>query len=63
MCKNGKHNLIIVYSHQNNYGECPTVRWCADCGGVVADVDIDGRTHPGYIRKMQFPKSAYKNKG
>lgn len=32
------------------------VRWCPNCGAIVVDADVDGRTSPGRISKMRFPK-------
>ena len=55
MCDGTNHNLKIIYIDHGNISET-VVRWCKDCGAVVVDKDIDGRTHPGYVRKMQFPK-------
>jgi hypothetical protein len=34
------------------------VRWCEDCGAVVVDAVIDGRTYPGDIKPMRFPQLA-----
>lgn len=36
--------------------EQDVVRWCTDCGAVVIDIDFDGRTYPGRVKEMQFPK-------
>lgn len=55
MCKAGKHNLIVIYSHARAYFESPTVRWCENCGAVVVDMDVDGRTFAGNIMPMRFP--------
>ena len=57
---NGKHNLKVIYS-SGMYGEYEVVRWCKDCGAVVVDMDFDGRTAPGRIRKMEFPKETSLN--
>lgn len=38
------------------------VRWCAKCGAVVIDTDLDGRTMPGDILPMQFPRIATKKR-
>lgn len=57
MCINGKHDLIVIYSHRALYNEEPTVRWCVDCGAVVVDMDYDNRTNAGQIMKMKFPES------
>lgn len=34
------------------------VRWCRNCGGIVVDVDVDGRTQPGGAMSMQFARIA-----
>jgi len=55
MCDGTNHNLKVIYGSGNDM-EMDVVRWCADCGAVVVDIDADGRTMmPGGIRKMQFP--------
>lgn len=56
-CLKGQHNLIPVYSH-GTADEETVVRWCPDCGAVVVDKDIDGRTFAGNVRKLQAPKLA-----
>ena len=56
-CSKGQHNLIPVYSHGTDDEEV-VVRWCPDCGAVVVDKDIDGRTMPGKVRPLQAPKLA-----
>lgn len=56
MCKNGKHDLRIVYEEEVGYGKSHVVRWCAICGSIVIDIDVDNRTmHPGGILKMVAP--------
>lgn len=37
------------------------IRWCKDCGAVVVDQDIDGRTRPGGVAIMRFPKETSQN--
>ena len=56
-CLKGQHNLIPVYSH-GTADEEVVVRWCPDCGAVVVDKDIDGKTFAGKIRRLQAPKLA-----
>lgn len=56
-CLKGQHNLIPVYSH-GTADEEVVVRWCPDCGAVVVDKDIDGKTFAGKIRRLQAPKIA-----
>lgn len=57
MCDLKNHNLKVL--GRIPYGldeEEKVVRWCQDCGGVVVDIDVDGRTmEPGGMRKMEFP--------
>lgn len=36
------------------------VRWCRSCGAIVVDIDADGRTIPGAIVPMSFPRVALK---
>jgi hypothetical protein len=55
MCDGSNHNLKIIYIDHGLFNET-VVRWCEDCGAVVVDKDVDGRTYTGYVRKMQFPK-------
>lgn len=55
MCDGSIHNLKVIYV--DNHCDCAkVVRWCADCGAVVVDVDVDGRTQAGREMKMKFPK-------
>ena len=53
-CKNGKHNLVVVHSCGQEQ-EQEVVRWCSYCGGIVVDLDYDGRSNPGAIMAMTFP--------
>lgn len=55
MCDGSKHNLKVIYV-DNCINSERVVRWCADCGAIVVDVDVDGRTYPGLVMKMKFPK-------
>jgi hypothetical protein len=49
------HPLIVIYARGTEMDET-VVRWCPTCGAVVIDTDFDGRTNPGAIMKMKFPK-------
>lgn len=49
-----QHDLIEIYWHGSD-DEQHVVRWCRKCGGIVVDIDVDGRTAPGAVRKMQIP--------
>lgn len=56
MCKGQlNHELIVIYNRSFGY-ESEVVRWCQICGGVVVDTDVDGRTKPGDVMEMIFPK-------
>lgn len=58
MCKNGRHDLIAVWrTPEVCPGEESVVRWCEDCGAVVVDLDMDGRTvRPSGILPMRIPR-------
>jgi len=58
-CKNGNHNLTVIHSYYNDPLSENVIRWCKNCGAIVVDVDYDGRTNPGYVMKMKFPKIMY----
>lgn len=51
-----EHNLIDIQSFTYGPGTYRTVRWCTKCGGVVIDMDVDGRIWPGHIMSMRFPE-------
>lgn len=55
-CKEGQHNLIVIYQCNKGSGTSEVVRWCDQCGSVVVDLDYDGRTNPGAIMKMKAIK-------
>lgn len=57
MCDLKNHNLQTVIKVPTGLdGQERVVRWCKDCGGLVVDIDVDGRTmEPGGVRKMEFP--------
>ncbi len=54
------HRLEVIASQPSIVapGAKGVVRWCCDCGAVVVDVDVDGRTHPGGDAAMRFPALA-----
>jgi hypothetical protein len=52
-----EHDLIVIYSKGCDM-ESEVVRWCTVCGGVVIDIDYDGRTNPGQVMPMRFPEIA-----
>lgn len=58
-CANGKHFLEGIYSTSCGMGEDYVVRWCSMCGAVVVDIDYDGRTDPGGVMEMKFPRMSY----
>ena len=49
--------LIEIYRDPNSYNGDAVVRWCPLCGAIVIDVDFDGRTAPGRIMTMRFPRN------
>jgi len=63
-CNGQTHNLVVIYSVATN--DAPdsevVVRWCSDCGAVVADLDVDNRTVPGRVVSMKLPRMMYPNK-
>ena len=59
MCYNKKpHEFVVVYSNCEYDGTEPTVRWCRNCGAIVVDIDVDGRTDPGRILPLTLPTYA-----
>jgi hypothetical protein len=60
-CFKGKHDLIVVYRICRPYDEEEVVRWCRNCGSIVVDLDVDNRTHPGRIMKMESPRYIINN--
>jgi hypothetical protein len=53
------HRLAQIKSTSTGTpGAQEVVRWCCDCGAVVIDVDVDGRTHNGEQMEMHFPSLA-----
>ena len=59
-CKKGLHPLKVIASFRWE-DEVKVVRWCPECGAVVVDMDYDGRTNPGYYKKLQYPNITYKH--
>ena len=55
--KCGPDMLIEIYRDPNSYNGDAVVRWCPLCGAIVIDVDFDGRTAPGRIMTMRFPRN------
>lgn len=60
-CKQGVHPFEIIAKFENCWHETKVVRWCPECGAVVVDLVYDGRTKPGYYRKLQYPNIVYKH--
>jgi hypothetical protein len=52
-----EHELVEIDSRWDGDAHV-VVRWCTLCGAVVVDADVDGRTAPGAISVMRFPKLA-----
>jgi hypothetical protein len=59
MCKNGVHQLEIVYQEDEPFGTeyhyVEVVRWCENCGAIVVDREHDGRLISQSL-KIHFPK-------
>lgn len=56
---NGKHDLRDISSRRDGTpGVVRLTRWCCNCGAIVIDVDVDGRTDPGAGMPMRFPRIA-----
>jgi DUF917 family protein len=54
-CLNKRHELKEITSSNNSGmpGVYDVVRWCVNCGAIVIDTDVDGRTRPGNVMTMQ----------
>jgi len=57
-CNGKEHDLIDIFVNNYHYGQCEkdVIRWCQYCGAIVIDTVVDGRTRPGAVMPMQFPK-------
>ena len=56
---NGKHDLVRVMTKPaGEPGVDYVTRWCQNCGAIVIDADVDGRTQPGAGSSMAFPRIA-----
>ena len=57
-CTGGNHDLreIMTKPCYDAPDAEYVVRWCAECGAIVIDVDVDERTAPGRCMKMCLPK-------
>ena len=60
-CKLGLHPFEVIASFNGCWHETKVVRWCPECGAVVVDLDYDGRTKPGYYKKLQYPNIVYEH--
>lgn len=58
MCDGKHHNTQVIYRVDVDRFEEHVVRWCEDCGGIVVDLESDGRLF-GKVMKMRFPKFMY----
>ena len=59
-CKKGLHPFKVIENFE--FGdESKVVRWCPECGAIVVDSDCDGRTNPGYYKKLQYPNITKKH--
>lgn len=54
-CDKGLHPFIVISSHRLK-DDLKVVRWCPVCGCIVVDLDYDGKTNPGYYRKIEYPQ-------
>lgn len=54
-CKRGEHQFIKMQSTLVGPGEERVIRWCQCCGAIVIDLDVDGRTYPGYFQECRIP--------
>lgn len=53
------HELARIYSKAVGDDMFAALRWCRNCGAVVIDLDVDGRTtRPGGVMSMRFPQMA-----
>lgn len=60
-CTKGNHDLVVITRSNISTGTEKVVRWCCICGAVVVDLDVDGRTSPGYYEKLRAPALAIEN--
>lgn len=54
-CLQGLHPLKVIYTDSDGFADI-TIRWCPECGAVVIDNDVDGRTYPGKVMPMKLPR-------
>lgn len=54
-CLRGLHPLIEIACIPTGF-EDRVIRWCPECGAIVIDCDLDGRTYPGRDMKMKLTK-------
>jgi len=59
-CRKGLHPFKTIARFPVGIGEEKVVRYCPECGAIVVDCDIDGRTMPGYYKKLQYPNITHK---
>ncbi len=55
-CRDGQHDLHVLLRTGDEMDET-VIRWCAECGAVVGDVDSDYRTYAGHVFPMRFPRA------
>ena len=56
-CKKSNHDLIVILRHRCSWDDSEqVVRWCKYCGAIVADMELDCRTSPGWIMPMRLPQ-------
>lgn len=59
-CRAGEHALTEVFRADSDWNGDAVVRWCPYCGGVVVDLEVDGRRMRALV-PMQFPEFVKKN--
>lgn len=55
-CRDGNHDLVVLIRTGDEMDET-VIRWCAECGAVVGDIEFDSRLQPGSIFPMRFPRA------
>ena len=62
MCDGRNHPLKEIYRSGYEDDIQDVVRWCPECGAIVVDGEIDGRTRPGGGAPMRFPSIRHQTK-
>ena len=56
-CREGLHPLQAIMVASDGFTD-RVVRWRPECGAIVIDMDVDGRTYPGRHMPMKLPYMA-----